>query len=112
MAIRAHEITENAIEFELTASTDYGSHSNLATIAANLAGTRTVLDVLKPLLLSRYPALGQTYASLARARQAVSTRQTLTELSRSRREQLDADLGELVELLAPVAEICEPRRTS
>ena len=64
VAIRAHEITENAIEFELTAATDFGSHSNLATVAANLAGTRTVLDLLKPLLLSRYPALSQTYASL------------------------------------------------
>ena len=112
VAIRAHEITENAIQFELTGTTDYGSHTNLATVAANLAGTRIVLDLLAPLLLSRYPALGRTYASLSRAQRAVPVGQTLSQLSRGRREQLNADLGELVELLAPIAEICEPRRVS
>lgn len=112
VATRAHEITENAIEFELTATTDYGSHSNLATVAAKLAGTRTVLDLLKPLLIPRYPALARAYASLTAAQRAVPVGTSLAQLSRSDREQLDARLGELVELLAPVAEICEPRRTS
>lgn len=112
VSIRAHEITENAIEFELTGDVDFGSHSNLDTVAANLVGTRTVLDLLKPLLLTRYPDLGRVYTTLAKSQKAIPALTTLPELSRSQREDLNADLGELVELLAPIAEICEPRRTS
>jgi iron uptake system component EfeO len=114
ISIRAHEITENAIQFELTASTDYGSHSNLATVQANLAGTRVVLDLLKPLLLSRYPELPQTYAALARSQRTIAAvvGQSLAELPARRREDVNAALGSLVESLAPVAEICEPRRVS
>jgi len=112
VAIRAHEITENAIQFELTGRTDYGSHSNLATVAANLAGTRIVLGLLRPLLAGRYPDLARTYAALAAAQRAAAGPRALSSLTRSQRENLNARLGALVELLAPVAEICEPRRTS
>ena len=67
VSIRAHEITENALQFELTGRTDFGSHSALATVAANLDGTRTVLAMLTPLLRARYPALDQTLAALHQA---------------------------------------------
>ncbi len=112
VSIRAHEITENAIEFELTGATDFGSHSNLDTVAANLVGTRTVLDLLKPVLVSRYPALARAYSALTKSQKAIPEHLPLPDLPRRQREQLNADLGELVELLAPIAEICEPRRTS
>ncbi|GAA3156073.1 hypothetical protein GCM10017687_87630 [Streptomyces echinatus] len=42
--LRAHEILENTVQFELTGRTDYGSGSNLATARANLDGTRAVLS--------------------------------------------------------------------
>ncbi len=114
VAIRAHEITENAIQFELTGQTDFGSASNLATVAANLQGTAEVLDILEPILQTRYPQLSGLEASLRHAEQAVATvrRLPLTALSTAQREMVNASMGDLVELLAPVAEICEPRRTS
>jgi len=114
VAIRAHEITENALQFELTGQTDYGSHSNLATVAANLEGTRVVLNLLRPLLVPRYPGLARTEQWLARTTKDVTAKvgTALSRLTRPQREQLDADVSQLAELLAPVATICEPRRTS
>jgi iron uptake system component EfeO len=119
ISIRAHEITENALEFELTGRTDLGSHSALATVAANLDGTRVVLGLLRPLLVPRYPALGRLDASLAATARDVAAQRRpdgsyppLDTLARASRERIDADVSELSELLAPVASICEPRRTS
>lgn len=118
VALRAHEIIENSVQFELTGQTDYGSGTNLATVAANLAGTRTVLALLRPLLTPRYPDLAKLNTAIQQAERDVAAERTaghwtpLKQLSRARRERLNADFGELSELLAPVAAICEPRRTS
>ena len=114
VSIRAHEITENAIEFELTGRTDFGSDSNLATVAANLAGTSTVLRMLHPLLVTRDRDLARLQASLSHASALVAAHRSakLSQLNTSQREMINAALGDLVELLAPVAEICEPRRDS
>lgn len=114
VAIRAHEITENALQFELTGQSDFGSGSNLATVAANLDGTSTVLANLKPVLTGRYSAQARLDRALARARHDVTAREgtPLFRLTRAQRERIDSDISALSELLAPVAEICEPRRTS
>lgn len=118
VSIRAHEITENAVQFELTGETDFGSNSNLATVDANLIGTRQVLDLLRPLLTHRYAALTQLDVMLQRAQRDVRAQHTgagwtpVQQLARSPREHINADLSQLTELLAPVATICEPRRTS
>jgi iron uptake system component EfeO len=118
VAIRAHEITENALQFELTGETDFGSDSNLATVRANLDGTNAVLAMLKPLLASRYPAMPQLIRELARTQSELDAQHhgaawtPLTKLARPQRELINADLSELSELLAPIAAICEPRRTS
>jgi iron uptake system component EfeO len=116
VSIRAHEITENALQFELTGRTDFGSHSSLATVSANLAGTRTLLDILTPLLRPRSRALDQASGALARAQADVAAERrggrwaALQSLPRLRRERIDSDVSELTELLAPVASILEPRR--
>lgn len=118
VSLRAHEIIENSLQFELTGQTDYGSGTNLAAVAANLAGTSTVLALLRPLLSTRYPALATLDAAIRQARHDVAAEQaagrwtSLQQLSRARRERLNSDFSELSELLAPVAAICEPRRTS
>jgi iron uptake system component EfeO len=118
LGLRAHEILENTLQFELTGRTDYGSGSNLATARANLDGTRAVLDSLRPLLTSRLPGLPRVDASLDRLQHTLdgfdhgSTWTPLNQLARSQREQLDAGLGDAVEQLAQVAAVCEPRRTS
>lgn len=119
LGLRAHEIMENTLQFELTARTDYGSGTNLATARANVDGTRAVLDVLRPLLTSRYPALSKvddwlnrTQSTLDAARHPDGTWTPVAQLTQPQRQKLNADVSELTELLAPIAAIAEPRRVS
>ncbi len=114
--LRAHEIIENAIEFELNGGTDAGSGTTLATVAANLYGSREALAPLLPLLRSRYAGLGETESWLDRAdalvagfRQPDGRWTPLDDLTTAQRETLDATLSETVEHLAPIAEIAAPR---
>ncbi|MEU4928084.1 EfeM/EfeO family lipoprotein [Streptomyces yokosukanensis] len=117
LGLRAHEILENTVQFELTGRSDYGSGSNLATARANLDGTREVLSRLRPLLTTRYADLPGLEADVDRAGHTLDgfrhgARWTpLDRLSRAQREQTDAVLGDLVERLASVATLCDPRRT-
>jgi len=117
LPLRAHEIIENAIQFELNGTTDAGSHTNLATIDANLVGASRALNFVAPLLRTRYPELGKTEQALAASRTLVArfdrggTWTPLLALSRLDREQVDASLENLVELLAPVAAIGDIRTT-
>jgi len=120
LGVRAHEIVENTVQFELTARTDYGSGSNLATASANLAGTREALAVLEPVLKPRMQAaqLAGVKASLAKAQKELdalgdsSAGRPLSALSQAQREELNAVFGDLVERLAAVAAVCDIRRTS
>ncbi|OIK00467.1 Efem/EfeO family lipoprotein [Streptomyces sp. MUSC 14] len=117
LGLRAHEILENTVQFELTGRTDYGSGSNLATARANLDGTREVLSRLRPLLTTRYTDLPVLDQELDRAQHTLDGFRksagwtSLDELTRAQREQSDAVLGDLVERLASVATLCDPRRT-
>ncbi len=114
LGLRAHEIVENTIQFELTARTDYGSGSNLATAQANLQGTAESLSLLRPLLVTRMPSLPAIDTAMKAASNELSTlgRVPLSTLSTAEREQLNAVFGELVTELAPVAAVCDVRRTS
>ncbi|GAA3799191.1 EfeM/EfeO family lipoprotein [Streptomyces chiangmaiensis] len=117
LGLRAHEILENTVQFELPGRTDYGSGTNLATARANLDGTRAVLSRLHPLLVSRYADLPALEREMNRAQRTLDgfhhgERWTaLDRLDRTQREQLDAVLDDLVERLASVATLCDPRRT-
>ncbi|WUL19547.1 EfeM/EfeO family lipoprotein [Amycolatopsis sp. NBC_00355] len=119
LALRAHEIMENTLQFELTGRTDYGSGTTLATARANLDGTRAVLDVLRPLLTPRYQQLPKldtwltrTQTTLDAAHRPDGTWTPLAQLAPKQRQKLNADVSELTELLAPIAAIAEPRRVS
>jgi iron uptake system component EfeO len=119
LALRAHEIMENTLQFELTGRTDYGSATNLATARANLDGTRAVLDVLRPLLTPRYQQLPKLDSWLARTQTALDATHRpdgswtpLAQLDPKQHQKLNADVSELTELLAPIAAIAEPRRVS
>jgi iron uptake system component EfeO len=119
LGLRAHEIVENTLQFELTGRTDYGSGTNLATARANLDGTRAVLDVLRPLLTPRYPDLSKVDSWLTRTQSTVDGARRpdgswtpLAQLPQKERQKLNADVSELTELLAPIAAIAEPRRVS
>ncbi|NEB75357.1 EfeM/EfeO family lipoprotein [Streptomyces sp. SID14478] len=117
LGLRAHEILENTVQFELTGRTDYGSGSNLATARANVDGTREVLSRLHPLLATRYPRLAALDRELDHAARTLDGLRrhgdwpALTRLSRAQREDVDDVLGGLVEQLASVATLCAPLRT-
>lgn len=117
LPLRAHEIIENAIRFELNASDDEGSHTNLATVGANLAGAAKALSFVAPLLHSRYPRLAATEKALASSQKLVAgvvrahPETPLAALPERTREEVDASLENLVELLAPVAAIGDIRTT-
>jgi iron uptake system component EfeO len=118
MGLRTHEILENALQFQLTGHDDYGSGSTLATTGANIAGTRELLTVLRPLLIPRYTGLPAVYTWLDRLQTLIDQARgpngawlSVSALDLSRRQQIDAACGQALEALAPIAVITEPRRT-
>jgi iron uptake system component EfeO len=118
MGLRTHEILENALEFQLTGTDDYGSGTTLATTAANITGTLELLQVLHPLLVGRYAALPQVYVWLNRLQSLIDAQHQpdgtwtpVAALSTTTREQIDAAIGQALQELAPIAAITEPRTT-
>ncbi|MET9359737.1 EfeM/EfeO family lipoprotein [Streptomyces sp. NPDC006632] len=118
LGLRAHEILEVTDRSELTGRGDYGSGTSLATARANLDGTRELITLLRPLLTGRYPDLPRLDAWLDRTRRTLDgfasdgTWTPLDRLGHQDRQRLNSDIGQAVELLAPVATICDPRRTA
>jgi iron uptake system component EfeO len=104
IGIRAHEISENALEFELTGRTNFGSNSQLDTVTANLHGTQKVLAIVHKLIAPRYAKLPAATTKLRVALRDIA--------HHASHERIDADISQLCELLAPVADILEPRKTS
>ncbi|MFE2378224.1 EfeM/EfeO family lipoprotein [Streptomyces sp. NPDC059398] len=118
LGLRAHEILENTVQFELTGRTDYGSGSSLATARANLDGTRVVLSRLRSVLTGRYPRLKELDGELDRTQAVLDGQEhdghwtPPARLGRARREQVNAALSGLVERLADIAALCDVRRSS
>jgi iron uptake system component EfeO len=117
LPLRSHEILENTLQFELSGSEDQGGHAELAIMSANLDGTTMVLDAIAPQIQPRYPAWPAVLGELAGLKKLVGTHyrgghwQPLQSLSAHDREELDGQLGRLLEDLAPIAAIGEVRRT-
>ncbi|WUR87239.1 EfeM/EfeO family lipoprotein [Streptomyces sp. NBC_01262] len=118
LGLRAHEIMENTVQFELTGRTDYGSGTNLATARANLDGSRALLGFLRPLLKTRDAGLPQLDTWMDRAQRTLDGFghgghwTPVADLDRAQREQVNAALSELVERLADVAALTDVRRTA
>ncbi|MEX0428762.1 imelysin family protein [Nocardioides sp. DS6] len=118
IGLRAHEIIEDAVRFELTGEDDAGSGTDLATIDANLTGSLEALRPLRPILAARGHDLADVDAWIARSRRLVRSydhhgRWTpVTSLGRRARERLDATLSQTVELLSEVAVMTDPRRSN
>jgi high-affinity iron transporter len=110
VALRTHEILENTLQFELTAATDQGSHSNLATAMANLDGTRLTLDALAPLLSRNDPGLLHAARSgltglgrtLIAARGGDGRWPPVQSLTIRQRAEIDGRLAAALEQLAPI----------
>ncbi|TWS26326.1 EfeM/EfeO family lipoprotein [Tsukamurella sputi] len=117
IGLRAHEITENTIEFTLTGADDAGSHTGFDIARANLEGTRRVLDALNPVLTGRYARLAETRTALDRADAVCADLAgrfpdvPLSTIPLADRQRLTTAFGGLVELLAPIAAIADVRRT-
>jgi iron uptake system EfeUOB component EfeO/EfeM len=118
VGLRTHEILENALEFQLTGHDDYGSGTTLATTLANIAGTRELLTLLHPLLVPRYAGLPAVYSGLALLQSLLEKEHPrsgrwvpVSALSVSSRQAIDAACGQVLQELAPIASITEPRDT-
>jgi iron uptake system component EfeO len=118
IGLRTHEIMENALEFQLTGHDDYGSGTTLATVLANIQGDRELLSLLHPLLVSRYPGLPAVYTWLDRLQALIEAQHQpdgtwvpVSQLPQAASQAIDAACGQLVEELAPIASIAEPRNT-
>jgi iron uptake system component EfeO len=116
---RTHEVLENALQFQLTGHDDYGSGTTLATTAANITATRVLLSLLHPLLAPRYPGLPAVYSGLNQL-QALLEKEHLAngswvpvaDLPALAHQQIDAAAGQVLQELAPIASIAEPRNTN
>ena len=116
LALRTHEVLENAIQFQLSGLDDFGSGTTLATFAAGIDATRAQLRILYPYwspATRRRPPCTARWISCS----ASSTRQKTShgwtpagDLTTTQREQLDAAAGQTVELLAPIPVIFEQER--
>lgn len=118
LALRTHEILEHAMQFQLSGHDDFGSGTTLATAAANIDATREQLNILHPLLVTRYsnlPALDTWLNRLQRLIDAAHTSRGWTpaaQLTTAQREQIDAAAGQTLELLAPIPVMFEARPQS
>jgi high-affinity iron transporter len=119
LPLRAHEILENTLQFELTGDTDEGSGTGLATADANLAGTRELLTVLQPLLTTRAPHLLTTVDSdIARLQKLLDASHQgdswtpVERLDETTRARLDGATGRLLEDLAPIPDLLEIRKSA
>jgi len=111
--LRAHEILEMTAQRELTGRSDQGSHTGLATARANVDGTAMVLETLTVPLQRRDPqlladaqrGLADLTTGLDALRQPDGGWPALEELTTRQRQDLDARLGALLELLAQVPDV-------
>ena len=119
LPLRAHEILENTLQFELTGDADQGSGTELATADANLAGTRELLTLLKPLLTPRAPQLFTTVdAGTARLQKLLDAAHRgdswtpVDRLDETSRARLNGATGQLLEDLAPIPDLLEIRKSA
>ncbi|MEY9835097.1 iron uptake transporter permease EfeU [Streptacidiphilus sp. EB103A] len=119
LPLRTHEILENTLQFELTGDTDEGSGSNLATAQANLAGTKELLSVLRPLITKRSPTLiGTVDADIARlsglldAQHQGVTWTPVEQLDPTVRATINGATGQLLEDLSPIPDLLEIRKSA
>jgi high-affinity iron transporter len=119
LSLRAHEILENTLQFELTGETDEGSHTNLATAWANAKGTGLALRALSTVLEQASPRLladattgvDEFTAELKSYRHPDGNWVPLQSLTTGQRERLDGTLSGLLEHLELVPDVLQPAPT-
>ena len=113
LALRTHEVLENAMQQQLSGQDNFGSGTTLATLAAGIQATRTQLSFLHPLLIGRYQDLSTLNYWLDRLQTLVSAEKTshgwtpVSSLTTGQHEMLDAAAGETAQLLALIPPLFE-----
>jgi iron uptake system component EfeO len=116
LALRTHEILENAMRFQISGEADFGSGTTLATTAAGIIATLAQLKMLQPLLAGRDPNLSSLYSWLDRLQRLIDAEQTSSgwtpaaDLTTVQRADLDAAAGQALELLSALPVIFEAER--
>jgi iron uptake system component EfeO len=116
LALRTHEILENAMRFQISGQADFGSGTTLATTAAGIDATRAQLEMLYPLLAGRFPDLHALDTWLDRLQDLIDAEKTsrgwtpASELTTTQRQMIDAAAGQTLELLSPLPVIFEAER--
>ncbi len=117
LSTRAHEILEDTQRDVLSGDDDYGSGTSLAQATADLQGDQVVLGDLKGLLDQRAPRLlpvaEPELHSLAQAIQSTKVNGQwvpLSALTPTERETINADIGQVLETLAPIPDLLEVQR--
>jgi len=116
LSLRAHEILENTLQFELTGATDEGSHTNLATAWANVQGTGLAVDALRPALSQADPQLTRDATSglerlgglLAAHRTANGSWTPLDALTTAQRQRINGATSSLLETLELIPDQLQP----
>jgi iron uptake system component EfeO len=118
LPLRAHEIMENTLQFQLTGHADQGSGTSLATALANVDGTQAVLDAIAPVMAPRYTGWSTVGTWMTTLRTALAAAQRpgggwtpVADMSVAGRQRIDSAAGGLLEALAPIAAIGDVRRT-
>ena len=116
---RAHEVIENALEFQLTGHDDYGSGTTLASTVAAVTASRVLLALLHPLIAPRDPELPAVYSGLSQLQSLLEKEKLpngswvpVAALPDAARQAIDAACGQVLQELAPIASITEPRNTA
>jgi high-affinity iron transporter len=110
--LRPHEVLEDALRDALSGDDDYGSHTDLASIGADVSVTRYLLGLLAPLLEPRAPGLvGTARRELTALDQVITVSGddgvAIAALPRLERERVDAATDAALETLSRVPDLLQ-----
>jgi high-affinity iron transporter len=114
LPLRTHEILEDGLRDELSGSDDYGSGTDMASVEADVDGTRELLMLLAPVLRPRAPDLEATAAAdLNKLDTALAATEVngqwvaVPQVPLAQRQQVDADIGATLETLDLAPELLQ-----
>jgi iron uptake system EfeUOB component EfeO/EfeM len=111
--LRPHEIIEDANRDTLTGEDEYGSGTALASLTADITADRTILGELAPVIDPVAPHLvGRASYEFQQLTNAINADYTtdggwvaIADLPTAQRQQIDADVGLVLETLAPIPDL-------
>lgn len=115
--LRTHEVTEEVERFDLKSHNDFGAHITGSAVRAALYSTRSTLDPLRELVEDRGADLQELDRQLDRTDKVAKKmaakydgKKPFTAWKQTDQRELGAAIGELNELLAPLATMTVIRR--